>query len=507
MNISLLKFKNCLGLKALEFMPGKITLIEGAEGTGKTSILETIQRYFWNKSERANFVYSEDGTPADKAEIYIDLDDGTKMKKYLNKESKVTTANIDKGGLSPSNPESFLKALVSERQLNPILLISMPDDKLSDLILSLIPIKVTPENLKEWLLEIPPFIDCDRHGLQVCKDVVDLYYNKRTEVNRYINGSKGEKGGAPIPGLRSIIQNMRDSLPKDYDPEAWRNVSLTEKYDAIKAANKVNEDRRVHQTTVDGKEKTLEGLGNQAKIAIADVKQESADSKKATEDEITELKRQITALENELSQADAVCAEKVKATTAHYKGLADVVEENAEESEKYLTEHPAIDIEPLETAHKEAEEMKSFIRSADDLKVKEKELADKEIESQKLTDKIEYMRTKPQMLLASAKMPVEGISVDGQGNVLVNERPIINLSGGERIRFVMNIVRATAGELKIILIDGFEKLSPKGQEEFIKECSGDGFQYIITKVTDGDLHITAIDENGRAVDAETGEVI
>jgi hypothetical protein len=89
--------------------------------------------------------------------------------------------------------------------------------------------------------------------------------------------------------------------------------------------------------------------------------------------------------------------------------------------------------------------------------------------------------------------------------VLVNSRPIINLSGGERIKFVMNIVRATAGPLKIILINGFEALSPKGQKEFIDECTGDGYQYIITKVTDGELKITAIDEGGKMRDAETGE--
>jgi hypothetical protein len=149
--------------------------------------------------------------------------------------------------------------------------------------------------------------------------------------------------------------------------------------------------------------------------------------------------------------------------------------------------------------------MKSYVRTADDLKIKQNELATKKIESSKLTDKIEYMRTKPQMLLAGAKMPVEGITVDGGGNVLINSRPIINLSGGERIKFVMNIVRATAGPLKIILINGFEALSPSGQAEFIKECTGDGFQYIITRVTEGGLRIKSIDDNGTVRDAETGE--
>jgi len=495
MRISMLKLKNCLGIKELEFKPGQITLIEGEEKKGKTSILESIQRFFWNKSERASFVYSEDGTTADKAEIYIDLDDGTTMKKYYNKESKPTTTGIDKGGMSPKNPETFLKTLVNERQLNPISLIFMPDKELTELVLSLIPIKVTPENLKEWLLEIPPFIDCSKHGLQVCKDVVDVYFTKRTDVNRRIKDLTGE------------VKGIKEKLPENYDPEAWRNVSLTEKYDAIKETIAKNDKIKAHRARVDGLAVAIESLRNQAKVDIADIKQKTTDGKKTTEDKIAELKMQITALESELAQADAVCVEKIKTTTEHYKALADTAEKGAEESKKYVAENPTMDIIPLETAHSEAEKMKSYVRTADDLKTKETEFSTKETEAQNLTNKIEYMRTKPQMLLAMAEMPIKGISVDGQGNVLVNSRPIINLSGGERIRFVMNIVRATAGELKIILINGFESLSPKSQEEFIEECSGDVFQYIITRVTDGNLKITAINENGKRIDAETGEEV
>lgn len=459
MKISMLKLKNCLGVKALEFKPGQITLIEGEEAQGKTSILESIQRFFWNKSERsATFVYKDDEGTAEKAETYIDLDDGTTMKKYINSENKVTTTGIDKNGMSPKRPEEFLKSLVNERQLNPISLISMPDKELTELILSLIPIKVTPEDLKEWLLEIPPFIDCNKHGLQVCKDVEQAYFTKRTDVNRRIKDLTGE------------VKGIKEKLPENYDVETWRNVSMQEKYDAIKEANKTNADRQKCQAQIDNVKTKIEGIESARDIRI-----------KQLEDEIQRVKD------------DA----KTKIGTENNNVIVakDFLEKNLE-----------IDIEPLETAQKEAEEMKSFIRSADDLKSKETELAAKETEAQKLTDKIEFMRTKPQMLLAKATMPVEGITVDGQGNVLISNRPIINLSGGERIKFVMNIVRATAGPLKIILINGFESLSPKGQAEFIKECTGDGFEYFITKVTDGPLKITAINEGGKAVDAVTGEV-
>lgn len=495
MKVSMLKLKNCLGVKELEIRPGQITLIEGEEGKGKTSILESIQRFFWNKSERSKFVYTDDEGSAEKAETYIDLDDGTTMKKYINSENKVTTTGIEKDGMSPKSPETFLKALVNEKQLNPISLISMSDKELTDLILSLVPITVTEADVKEWITEAPPFVDYSKHGLQVCKDIEKALFDRRADINRRIKDLEGE------------VKGEKAKLPEDYDPEIWRNVSLTEKYDAIKAANDANDKRKTHQAKVDSKETAIESYRNQAKAAIAEIRQKSADGKKDTEDKIKDLEQQIATLRSELAQADAVCNEKVKTTTEHYKGLAESMEGEVEHSVRYLEENPVIDIAPLEAAHKEAEEMKSYIRTADDLKIKEAELESKKALSKTLTDKIEFMRFQPQALLKAATMPVEGITVDGGGNVLINSRPIINLSGGERIKFVMNIVRATAGPLKIILIDGFEKLSSKGQKEFIEECTGDGFQYIITKVTDGELKVKAIDENGTVRDAETGEQI
>jgi len=488
LKISFLKLKNCLGVKELEFKPGEITLIEGEEGQGKTSILESIQRFFYNKSERQVFVNSD----AEKAETYLDLDDGTTMKKYVNKDGKTTTTTIDKGGMSPNKPEDFLKGLVSERQLNPISLIQMEDKDLTALILSLMPIKVTKEDLQAWLQEIPLGVDCGKHGLQVCKEVEKYYFDARTDLNRKIKDLSGE------------IKTAITKLPENYNADEWRNVSLQEKYEAISNANKDNAARINNQTIVDRANDKVEAFRSSCKIDIAEAKRLNEEGKLSTNASITNLEVQIALLKLNLEQADSKCVESVADITESYKKLANNVTDESKLAETYLAENTVIDIAPLEAAHKEAETMKSYVRTADDLKVKETDFAAKEIKAKDYKNKIEYMRTKPQMLLAKAEMPIEGLAVDSQGFITINERPIISLSGGERIKFVMNIVRATAGELKIILIDGFEKLSPKGQMEFINECSGDGFQYIITKVTDGEMRITSI-QDGKKIDALTGE--
>ena len=59
MRVSLINLKNCLGQQEVELQPGKITIIQGTSGTGKSSILESIKKMLTNKSDRPKFVYGD----------------------------------------------------------------------------------------------------------------------------------------------------------------------------------------------------------------------------------------------------------------------------------------------------------------------------------------------------------------------------------------------------------------------------------------------------------------
>jgi energy-coupling factor transporter ATP-binding protein EcfA2 len=461
MKISLLKFKNCLGIKELEVRPGKVMLIEGREGQGKTSILETLQRTFTNKSDRPQFVYSGEN----KAESYLLLDDGTEIKKVFNKDGKPTTTDVQLNGMRPAGSETFLKSLISDKQLNPISLIEMDDKQLNEFILSIIPIKITQDDILEWIGHQMP-VDTSRHGLQVCKELEKCLYDTRAEVNRSIKTLEGE------------VSALKDKLPQDYDPETWRNVQISQLYEKVRAATEINNNRIKAMIFIDGIGDRKRSLEEKRDIEVS-----------AIEDKIKQLQEQI----NEIR-----------------KNCQKQLEEEDRKTEvtgKWMREHPAVDIAPIEKEMKEAEEMKQLVALADSLVDKKTELESKTNESRVLTDKLEYVRSRPGFLLKSCAMPVDDLQVDGGGNVLINDRPLKNLSGGERIRLVVKLARATSGPLKLILIDGFERLSPQAQKEFIDEVQGDDYQYIMTRVTDGVLRILNINEDGQAVDAESGELM
>lgn len=459
MKVSLFRFKNCLGIDELEVKPGKITLIQGKTGAGKSSILETFSKFFTNKGYRPKFVKGD----AEKAEVYILFDDSTECKKTFNKDGKPAYVSVTKDGMSPKNVETFLKSLISETQINPIKWMELPDDEQNKAILESIPMKITREELIEWVGEVPSVfgkeIDLSQHALKVCKEVENFYYEKRKGIN------------SQLKVLKSDVENLKNKIPEEYNADDWRNISLQEKMEAISKANEVNSNRIKCQAQIDNVNTKIKSIE-------------------------TERDLKVKQLEEEIRRIKAEAEERIKTE-----------QRNVEIAKNYLDKHPEIDVEPLKKAYKEAEEMKSFVRMYDELQEKLAKLADIEKESKTLTDKIKFMRWQPQMLLSRANMPIEGLSVDANGNVLINGLPIKNLSDGEKMEFVMNIAKATAGPLKLILIDGFEKLSPERQKLFIENALKDDFNYILTEVTDGDMQIISIDEQGNKIDAETGELI
>jgi len=323
--------------------------------------------------------------------------------------------------------------------------------------------KVTREELIDWVGEVPTVfgkeIDLTQHALKVCKDVENYYYEKRKSVN------------SQLKVLKADVENLKGKMPEGYNADEWRNISLHEKLEAITKANEINSNRVKCQAQIDNMNTKIDSIK-------------------------TERDLKIRQLEEEIKRIKEDAEEKIKTE-----------QRNAEIAKQYLEKYSEIDIEPLNKAYKEAEEMKSYVRIYDELQEKLAKLADIEKESKTLTDKIEFMRGQPQMLLSRANMPIEGLSVDANGNVLINGLPIKNLSDGEKMEFVMNIAKATAGPLKLILIDGFEKLSPERQKLFIENALKDDFHYILTQVTDGEMQIISIDEQGNKINAETGELI
>jgi len=92
----------------------------------------------------------------------------------------------------------------------------------------------------------------------------------------------------------------------------------------------------------------------------------------------------------------------------------------------------------------------------------------------------------PRVLLAEAKMPCEGLNVEGE-TISIGGVAIDRLSGKEQVEFAIELSKATAGDLKVLVVDGLELLDKENLKLFSEKIEGDDFQYVLAKVSDSGL--------------------
>lgn len=138
---------------------------------------------------------------------------------------------------------------------------------------------------------------------------------------------------------------------------------------------------------------------------------------------------------------------------------------------------------------KRAEEVREELTTA----MKEAEKLD--VVVKKLTKEV------PEDLIKKAKLPVEGLTIDGD-DIKINGVSLDNLSSSEQLKFGLEIVRALNGDFKVICVDGIETLDKESFQFFLKEIEGDDFQYFVSRV-DGEM----VEKNGHnVVEIDDGEI-
>ena len=129
--IQKLKIKSLFGISTYE-ADGKDVELIGANGTGKTSVIDAIRYALTNKSTR-DFII-RDGE--NEGEIILELDNDISITRRARTD-KADYKAIKEKGKAVGSPETFLRDIVTELQLNPIEFLSMSKDEQNRIVLDI----------------------------------------------------------------------------------------------------------------------------------------------------------------------------------------------------------------------------------------------------------------------------------------------------------------------------------------------------------------------------------
>lgn len=514
MKIKRLSIKNYLGIQELDIEPGKVNIIHGRVGKGKTSILEAIEKGFTNNDRRPRVI--RDG--ADQALILIETDEGLTVRRSITEKGTNLTVKDEKGFNAPS-PQKLLSNLIGAFQFSPIDFVTKDEKEQSKILLSIARLEVTPEEVREWTGDETVPVDCSLHGLQVVRDLHNHYYELRRETNAEVKALKGEVEGIHVP--------------MGFDPEHYRGTKLRDLYDELRKAQDNNESittatqRLAELATAETLEKEKseserqriraaaqaerENVAERKRMAINQNQLDAAQEKTGLQTRIAELEAELKKAKAQLEQVDFNLAlalqtieerntERLTAIDGKEKALLGAlndkerlhlvdIENQVKEYEAIIKETQTIDLAPLEARVQEFEEKQGLVRDYDRKVATAIRLATKESEAKRLDQVVKTLAEKPQELVSRANLPIQGIGIDDKGNVTISGRPLKNLSSGEQIQISLEIAKATSGALKLVCLDGLERLDWQTRKELLDRIGQDDYQYFVTETGSGDMKV------------------
>lgn len=530
--IKRIEIKNWIGIKELMFSPGKINKISGDAGSGKSSLVEALEKLFTNKNRRTEVIRHNET----EAELFVELDDGLQTTRKVRSE-KADYLKVSHDSKSVSSTEAFLKKLISGDIFRPIEFVQKSPEEQAQIILNMLEINWTVEDIKSWFGEMPE-ADYQLHILKILKQIETGYYTERESINREINL------------LRANIEGIKRDLPPNYDGEEWKSLNLQLLYKKLSEAEQTNkrleeaeklieglviriEDIKLRSANakeakqldysrqrdmlndtvrrlgdkIESDQKKIDDIGfriNQSSIqldvelqqAIERLKMQYLSKKQEAKESIrqegehlnffiSEDKQQLSKNRAELSNLDEHEKKDIEKIVDHEANLINSENEKSGNAQAVIESTVKVEVDELKKAADQAAEMKEYLREWERMNdiIKEK-LSPKELRSADLTAKIQKARELPKELLKTAAIPVEGLAVDEKGRIRINDVLIDGLSEGESLDFAFKLAKAQAGELKVICVDSFQSLGSK-QQEIIEAAMTDEYQYFILSTVSG----------------------
>ena len=437
MNVSHVRIRNVMGVKALDIEPGKVTVVEGDNGSGKTSVLEAI---------RAVIRGGHDATllrnGATEGEVVIVLEDGTELWRQITPTKSVLKIT-DSNGKPVRAPAGWIKGLTDTVAINPVSFLTCTNKDRARIIAEAMPVPLTDEMADQISVHLE---DADVEDLRLDRDSAlesinaanKEIYDARTGFNRLAKKAKAD------------VERLSETVPFGFDATEDHSEELKQSRDTLYALN-------------------LQASRDQARIA----QRVQADTSAAW----TKFEKQRAAL---LRETDAKIAE-MRAAVHDFAGSvqaeADVEVEGLGGEIGPRQEELKRDVTLLEERARTSD---YHARSLKMLEHEKEEAHFQVTNAENCTSAIQALNLMKNQILNS--LPIFGLSVE-EGQVMYFGVPFERTNTAVQVQVAVEVAKLRAGGIPLVCLDGMECLASDTFEMFVDALAESNLQAIVTRVT------------------------
>lgn len=466
MKVSRIVYHNVLGLEDLDVRPGKVTIIEGKNGAGKSSVIEPLL----NLTE-GGYDPTLKRKGAEDSELLFEVDDVQPYGKVTFRKNLMTgqLEARDANNKMVPKPKQVLDAIFDANSFNPAsFLMASPKEK-TRMLLDRLPRKVTPEDLAKIGVKPDDGINVavlETHALPALAAVRETLFKTRHGVNQLVRQAK------------SAITDIERSLPAE---QPGVDETLRQKRKAMEGFE--SEKLRKHASV-----KELLGTEN-ATIkqacddAIAGQEAAYRKDKAALEAQITELQKTLALKEQAFRGVVANCEAERDKQLAEAKVTANQAYSD------FLSQHDPggliAEVATLEAAQKQQIRLE---QSKEMIEQRRLECGENESRADRLTALLAGLDALEGKLLGD--LPIAGLAyVDGE--LTKNGINIGRLNTAQQVGLSFSVARL--GGSPFVVADGLECLDSETFAAFEKAAQRiPDVQFLVTRVTDGPLEVRKV---------------
>ncbi|MFA6031146.1 MAG: AAA family ATPase [Elusimicrobiota bacterium] len=472
MKVSLVTIDNVLGIEHLEFRPGIVTVISGANGTGKTSTLEAVR-----SAVRGGHDGSLLRAGAEKGSVRLVLEDGTEIMKTIGKDASPLKVSLPGAG-RVSKGQALVDSLVDSLGVDPMALINCPAQKRAEYLADVMALDV-PETAIREAAGRPVAVGklpAGASGLDRLEAVRKALFDERTGQNRTARDKK------------AMATQLRETLPPETNAaddlgelRAKRAELHKNRAEAVFAAD--GEAARCEKAASRTKTDAVEAIKANAQAELDAIRADAAERIRTIERERDSALERVK--ERAREEADAR-AEEEKAA-CHRIAAGRLVAFDAAESAfgvpaKALSEEIAR-AEERAKEHARAEKTREILAAA------ERDAEKAETDAKSLTEALERIDALKGSLLE--KLPIKGLEIR-EGGVFVDGLPFERINSARQIEVAFQVAKLRAGKVGLIVADGLERFDEETYRTFEAAAASAGLQFVVGRVGSGELAVRTL---------------